>query len=85
MVQQRRDDARPVRANREARSVLPLARAVDRERGHSATEELVLDRVELFLYGVQSGHQDHERWPRGVGRDPQDARDARPFERRLDP
>ena len=85
VIEQWRDDGRPVRADREPRRVLTLPGPVDRQRREAAAEEIVLHRVQLFLHGVQTRYEDRQRRAfRRAARSSQDARDHRAFERRLD-
>src|SRR5207302_2197661 len=84
MVEQRGNDRRPVRSDREARRVLTLTGAVDRERRHPAAQELVLDGEELLLHRIESGDEQYERRPRGAEWPAQDARDHGALERRFD-
>src|SRR5207245_11401038 len=77
--------ARPVGADRKTWRVLTLAWTVDRERGEPATEEIVLDRVELLLHRVEAGNEDDDRRMRCSARCAQYPRDDRGLERGLDP
>src|SRR5207245_7783558 len=61
MVEEWSHDARPVGADRKTWRVLTLAWTVDRERGEPATEEIVLDRIELLLHRVEAGNEDDDR------------------------